>query len=689
MPTRTKVTFLWRGAPLEAFEGETIATALQANGIRVLGHHPRDGAPQGLFCADGRCAQCLVVAGEGPVKACQAVVRPGLRVEPAEGLPALAPAGSLGPSRPPRVVSPDALVIGGGPAGLAAASELGAAGVKTLLVDDKPRLGGKLLLQTHRFFGSVNAVHAGTRGFVIARKLEAEVRSKPSVEVWTSTAALAVFSDRKVGLLRTDEAGGAEYVLAEPRVLLVTTGARERFLTFKGNTLPGVLGAGAFQTLVNRDLVRPAKRVLVVGGGNVGLIAAFHALQAGIEVAALVEAAPECGGYRVHRDKLARQGVPILTSHTILSANGENEVESATVARVDEHFQPLPGIERTFPCDAVLVAVGLDPERELHDKAVAFGFRAFVAGDAGEVAEASSAIVGGRTRGREAARALGSGVEVPAAWPELEARLKARPGPSHERAPVLESGVRPVFHCFQEIPCDPCAHVCPEQAIAIDPEDVRQIPAFIADEIGKGCIGCERCVAICPGQAITLVDYRTDVESPFVTVPFEMDSHEVKPGAKVPVVDVAGEVVGEGEVVAVHALAVHDRTVPVKLRVPRGIAQQVAGIRTRLETTAGPIPRVTHVADDAIVCRCERVRASELRAAIASGVREPNELKVLTRAGLGACGARTCGSIVRRLLANAGIDPGSVHAPERRPLALEVPLGVFAGVMRPPEAPRA
>ena len=134
---------------------------------------------------------------------------------------------------------------------------------------------------------------------------------------YLALAALAVFSDRKVGILRE-----GRYVIVQPQILLVATGARERSLVFRGNTLPGVYGAGAFQTLVNRDLVRPTERLFIVGGGNVGLIAGYHALQAGISVVGLCEALSDCGGYKVHKDKLARMGVPIYTSHTVVSANG-------------------------------------------------------------------------------------------------------------------------------------------------------------------------------------------------------------------------------------------------------------------------------------------------------------------------------------------------------------------------------
>ncbi len=316
---RPSVTFFWHGEALAALAGENIASALFANGVRVFGHHPKDGSPQGIFCANGQCAQCLVLADGMPVKSCMTPVTDGMRVEPVDRLPELPKVATAPEMREIEEIDVPVLIIGGGPAGMSAAIQLGQRGVRCLLIDDKDRLGGKLVLQTHRFFGSINAVYAGTRGIDIATKLEAQVRDLPEVDVWLNSTALAVFSDRKVGVLK----GGNQYALVKPQVLLVAAGAREKSLAFRGNTLPGVYGAGAFQTLVNRDLVRAAERLFIVGGGNVGLIAGYHALQAGIQVVGLVEALPECGGYKVHKDKLHRMGVPIYTSHTILSANGD------------------------------------------------------------------------------------------------------------------------------------------------------------------------------------------------------------------------------------------------------------------------------------------------------------------------------------------------------------------------------
>ncbi|MHA1550968.1 MAG: FAD-dependent oxidoreductase, partial [Candidatus Heimdallarchaeaceae archaeon] len=99
-------------------------------------------------------------------------------------------------------------------------------------------------------------------------------------------------------------------------------------LAFPGNTLPGVYGAGAFQTLVNRDLIKSSDKIFIIGGGNVGIIAGYHAIQAGIEVVGLVEALPFVSGYKVHEDKLRRLDVPIYTRHTVTAAHGKDHVEA-------------------------------------------------------------------------------------------------------------------------------------------------------------------------------------------------------------------------------------------------------------------------------------------------------------------------------------------------------------------------
>ena len=672
-----KVGFYWKGRKLIAKQGEMIASALFANGVRIFGHHPKDNAPQGIFCANGQCAQCLVLADGVPVKSCMTLVRPGMRVESVDGLPELPKVEEVSPMSETGTIEVPVLIIGGGPAGMSAAVQLAKSGIKVLLVDDKTQLGGKLVLQTHRFFGSIDAVHAGTRGIDIATLLEREVRDVGNIDVWLNSTALAVFSDHKIGILR----GGVTYTLVEPQVLLVAAGAREKSLVFRGNTLPGVYGAGAFQTLVNRDLVRAAERLFIVGGGNVGLIAGYHALQARIEVVGLVEALPECGGYKVHRDKLARLGVPIYTSHTILSANGTDQVESVTVVQIDEQFRPIPKTEKSFACDTVLIAVGLDPVDEFTVKAKEYGMSIFAAGDAEEIAEASAAMYTGKIKGLEVARALGVDVdEVPAEWKRTAEILKSHPGETgREQIPPWEEGVFPILHCQQEIPCNPCTSVCPRKLIRIDERDIRQSPQFTGD--AQQCIGCEQCVAVCPGLAITLVDYREDPKLPTVTIAYEFLKESVNVGDTMTVLDCEGEVLGGVKVESVRAIKRNDRTVLIKVRAPKAFAKRIAGIRVQepsvSESLSESLKRVT---DDTIVCRCERVTAGEIRELIRAGYRDVNEIKAVTRAGMGACGGKTCTALIQRLFREEGIPVDKVTENVKRPLFVEVPLGIFAGV---------
>ncbi len=681
---REEISFTWQGQSFKAMRGETIAAALFANGVRIFGHHPKDGSPQGIFCANGQCSQCMVLADGLPLKACAELVQPNMQVEPANGLPTLPATNTVGVMKAIEEIAMPVLIIGGGPAGLSAAIELGKLGISVLLIDDKHRMGGKLVLQTHRFFGSSDAVYAGTRGINIATRLEKEVSQYASVQVWLHSTALAVFSDQKVGVLKD----GGEYVLIKPEAILVACGARERFLAFRGNTLPGVYGAGAFQTLVNRDLIRPAQKLFIVGGGNVGLIAGYHALQAGIEVVGLVEALKECGGYKVHKDKLARMGVPIYTSHTILSANGGTNgmdgVQSVTVAQVDAQFRPIPGTEKSFACDTVLIAVGLEPVDEFYRKAQDFGIKAFAAGDAEEIAEASAAMFSGKIKGLEIAQALGyEAGPVPQEWYRTGEILKSKPGVVQATAPVLleaepVSGVLPVFHCTQEIPCNPCSSTCPKGLIFIDPKDIRKVPTFTGDQLA--CIGCEKCIAFCPGLAISLVDYRPDAENPVVAIPFELNYEMVKEKETLTVLDTEGAVLGDLQVVKVERVASRDHTIIIKVRAPRAIALRIAGIRVQEEQVSQPMNQyVQHIPDDTIICRCERVTAGEIRSLIRQGYRDLNEIKAITRAAMGACGSKTCHALIVRLFRDEGIVLSDVTDTTRRPIFIEVPLKAFAG----------
>jgi sarcosine oxidase subunit alpha len=188
----------------------------------------------------------------------------------------------------------EVLVIGGGPAGLSATLEAASLGCHVTLVDSDLALGGQLIKQTHKFFGSKDE-RAGTRGFKISEILLEELNSyKGTVEVHTNCTATGFYKEDGVV---SCVIGEDEYFRIKPEKIVMATGAQERLLPFPNNHLPGVYGAGAVQTLMNVYGVVPGKKVLMVGAGNIGLIVSYQLMQAGVEIAGIVEAMDKVGGY--------------------------------------------------------------------------------------------------------------------------------------------------------------------------------------------------------------------------------------------------------------------------------------------------------------------------------------------------------------------------------------------------------
>ena len=311
-------------------------------------------------------------------------------------------------------------VIGGGPAGLAAAIQAAKAGVNVTLFDENNKPGGQLFKQIHKFFGSKEH-QAGIRGHDIGYQLLDECQ-KVGVNTRLNTVVWGI-EDHKIGIQN-----GNTSKIVDAKYIIVATGASENPLSFPGWTLPGVMGAGAAQTMMNVHRVLPGTKVLMVGSGNVGLIVSYQFLLAGADVIAVIEALPKIGGYIVHAAKLRRAGISILTSHTILEAKGDNEVKEATICQVDDNFSPIIGKERTIQCDLICLAVGLRPLAELcwmagckfiylpelgghvplHDENMRTTIDSiYVAGDITGVEEASTAMEEGRLAGVAVAQRLG------------------------------------------------------------------------------------------------------------------------------------------------------------------------------------------------------------------------------------------------------------------------------------------
>lgn len=315
----------------------------------------------------------------------------------------------------------DVVIVGAGPAGLSAAIEAAKTGAKTTLIDEYVEPGGQLTKQIHKFFGS-SEHRAGMRGIDIAAQLFKEIDAL-KVEKMMGTVVWSIFHSNILGIAHD---GKSEMLRANK--IILATGASENAFAFPGWTLPGVMGAGAAQTMINLQRVLPGEKVLMVGAGNVGLIVAYQLLQAGAEVVAVLDALPYIGGYSVHAAKITRARIPILTSHTVKKAYGYEKVEGATVVKVDKKWKPISGTEKELEVDTICIAVGLTPLAELawlnnckftwvsglggyiplYDERMETTIKGFyVAGDVAGIEEASTAMEEGRIAAISAVEALG------------------------------------------------------------------------------------------------------------------------------------------------------------------------------------------------------------------------------------------------------------------------------------------
>ncbi|SHJ38905.1 sarcosine oxidase subunit alpha [Dethiosulfatibacter aminovorans DSM 17477] len=419
-----EVKFTYEGKEVIGCEGETIASALHSAGVRVLHETDTKHRTRGLFCAIGNCSSCLMkVNGVPNVRICVEPLREGMTVEKQSDKEKVELDSNI---RTPidsgeKMVQAEVVIIGGGPAGMCAALEASRYGAKVILVERNYDLGGQLTKQTHKFFGSEKQ-QAGTRGIDIGVEIQERIMSDPNVEIWFNSTAVGFYKDNTIMVEREN----AVYGLSGESII-IATGAFEKNLVFPNNDLPGIYGAGAVQTLMNIDGIKPGDDVIMIGAGNIGLIVSYQLIQAGVNVVGVVEAGPDVGGYKVHASKIMRAGVPIYTRHTIKGAHGSDKLEGVTIAEVDDKWQMIQGTEKNIKADVMCMAVGLSPIVELffqagcelkfipalggyvpvndeHRNTTVDGL--LVAGDSGGVEEASSAMLTGHLAGLTAARRL-------------------------------------------------------------------------------------------------------------------------------------------------------------------------------------------------------------------------------------------------------------------------------------------
>ena len=668
IPQEDLVEFQYEGQTVKGQRGKTIAAALHQAGYPVHSHSLA-GRERSLECGIGKCGACEMLV-DGKIRRICITLVDGVK-EVREIPKDYQPDYSENPQQEVKIYKTTVAIIGAGPAGLACREQLNKFGVSNLVIDNNARIGGQFNMQTHQFFFfEKEQKFGGMRGFDIAKTLAGDNHEGILLNytVWD------LLEGKRIAIknIVTQEVA---YVDAEH--LVVATGAVPFMPTFENDDLPGVYTAAVFQKMMNQEHTLLGKKVLTVGAGNIGYLTSYQGMQAGAHIKAIIEGMDHEGGFPVQANRVRRLGIPIMTSHILLKAIPNEDhtgIVGAVIAKC-ENFKPIPGTEQVIDdIDIINICTGLIPDSQLLTKGKqVFGLNTYGVGDAVRIGEGTSAVLRGKQAAFEVAQNIGlrfnydEYLEVSKQYIESQQHpVRVLQEPNKPNADRMVAKPFVIADCIYGFACNPCSFSCPQNAIT--KSSTSSVPVIDYDK----CIGCMNCVNHCPGLAI----FGYDLNKNTLFLPVE---YEVEEGAEVFLVDDNGQKVGEGVVEKVLKKTNKTNVARVRSKNTEERSQKLIEARGFIVKENYPEPiefkPLQEVESETYVCHCEDVTLETLLKVI--GDRKfisVDELKHITRMGMGPCRGKRCVPRAKQILRSYGIEVTGDSTP-RAPLAAQVTLG--------------